>query len=136
MSNDRFESQIIGRLTHNYRNRENVLLKNEILKNSLKQQSEIQFVNLKSAQIEVHVPDHKDLIIILNESNILLYDKRFVLLRNITTINGQTFRALSITSTKTNHIYYMSTIDNKILMVDPDFNLLKSIGTFGTEVLI
>jgi hypothetical protein len=133
ISNNNFGLEIIGKVTYNYRNSENILLKNKRLKENLKHPLKAQLISYKTAPIDIHVIDNQ--IIIVDDSSLLLYDGHFNLLKKINKLNDQIFRALSITSTtsKNSHVY-MSTIDNKILMTDLDFNLLKSIGTFGADV--
>jgi hypothetical protein len=66
------------------------------------------------------------------DSKLELFDQNFKHLNTIEQINGEAFRPIGIDINKKDDIYISDHFNDRILMVDLDFNLIKAVGSRGS----
>ncbi len=70
-----------------------------------------------------------------DQMNLVVYDRNFKLLKIIDKINNQNFKPISIyLNPETKSIYICDFQNHKILLIDSDYNYVKSIGSQGNEL--
>jgi hypothetical protein len=77
------------------------------------------------------LPNNSLLVSDFNNNRLLVYDKNFVLIRTIATINNQVINAVSLETNLRDRIYIGNYSTNMLISVDLNFKLMQ---TFGSNV--
>ena len=77
------------------------------------------------------LPSNNLLVSDFNNNRLLVYDKNFVLIRTIATINNQVINAVSLETNQKDRIYIGNYSTNTMISVDLNFKLMQ---TFGSNI--
>ena len=127
ISNENIDEKLVADIYFNYAQEQADVV--DLLKNGKRR---IVDLDHKPDDI-ILLPNNQILTVNNTNRNYVLYDQNLKKLKEINKINGQGFTPLSITVNRDENILYMSLFNNnKILMANLEFNVLKTIGSIGS----